>query len=179
MSRLVHFSFPFLAIPDWHIFARALLPAATLLFRLLLGGVFLWNSLSKLQQPYDFLSAVYNYELVGPQLGLWVATVVPWLELTTGICLVLGIWDRGTWMLAIILLSVFTAALYSVANRGLLIPCGCACTPIEIVSYRSVLTTGLLLLAAMAGFGCSLASAFFRTEFAASIPLTPRESRPC
>lgn len=170
MSHAEPLTVPLSKIPVRHIALHFLLPGATLLFRLLMGGVFLWNSLSKLQQPYDFLSAVYNYELVGPQLGLCVAAVVPWLELATGICLVLGIWDRGAWILAILLLSVFTAALYSVANRGLLIPCGCSRTPIEIVSYRSVLNTRLLLLAAMIGFGCSLASAFLQAESASSLP---------
>jgi uncharacterized membrane protein YphA (DoxX/SURF4 family) len=164
MSRVESLSLPLPKLALRRIAARIVLPSVALLFRLTVGSVFLYSSLSKLQQPYDFLSAVYSYELVGPQLGLWVTATIPWLELATGICLVLGFWDRSAWILAIALLSVFTAALYSVASRGLLVPCGCVCTPIEIVSYRSVLTTGLLLLAAVVGLGCSLAAAFFRME---------------
>jgi putative oxidoreductase len=160
-----------------HIVSRMLLPGAALLSRLFLGGVFLWSSLSKLQQPYDFLFAVYQYELVGPQLGLWVATTVPWLELATGICLILGIWEWGAWVVTVALLSMFTVALYSVANRGLLIPCGCACTPIEVVSYRSVLNTGFLLLASLIGFGCSLAMDFLRSHFPESPFSSPSSSR--
>lgn len=177
MSRIESLTIPLPKIPARQVVSRIFLPGAALIFRLLLGSIFLWNSLSKLQQPYDFLSAVYNYELVGPQLGLWVATAVPWLELATGICLAIGIWERGAWLLAIILLSAFTGALYSVANRGLLIPCGCSSTPIEIVSYRSVLNTGLLLLAAIIGFGCSLAAGFFRENFTDSPSSTPSSSR--
>jgi uncharacterized membrane protein YphA (DoxX/SURF4 family) len=176
MSRAESLAVSLPKIPIRHIASRILLPGATLLLRLLVGGVFLSNSLSKLQQPYDFLSAVYNYELVGPQLGLWVAYVVPWLELATGICLLLGIWERGAWIISIALLSVFTAALYSVASRGLLIPCGCSQTPIEVVSYRSVLNTGLLLVAAMSGFGFSLAIDSFRSNSAEPPPSTPSSS---
>ncbi len=171
MSQAEPLAVPLAKFSFGHIVSRILLPGATLLLRLLLGGVFLWNSLSKLQQPYDFLSAVYNYELVGPQLGLWVANMVPWLELATGICLLLGIWERGAWIISIALLTVFTAALYSVASRGLLIPCGCSQTPVEVVSYRSVLNTGLLLVAAMSGFACSLAIDFFRSNSAGPPPL--------
>jgi len=163
MSRVESLASPFIQGSVRFAVSRSLLPGAALLLRLFIGGVFLWSSLSKLQQPYEFLSAVYNYELVGPQLGLWVAASVPWLELAVGICLVLGIMDRGAWMLAIVLLSVFTAAQASVANHGLLIPCGCSQTPIEIVGFRSVLNTGLLLLAALAGLGCSLVQRFFHS----------------
>lgn len=175
MSRVESLTALLPKIPVRQVVPSVFLPAATLLFRLFLGGIFLWNSISKLQQPYDFLSAVYNYELVGPHLGLWVATVVPWLELATGICLVLGIWERGAWMLAIVLLCVFTVALYSVANRGLLIPCGCSRTPIETVSYRSVLNTGLLLLAATLGFTCAFATSFFRSNVP-GLPSSPLSS---
>lgn len=63
--------------------------------RLGMGAMFIASSLPKICQPYDFLSSVYHYELVGPQLGLLVAMTLPWLELLVGICLVGGIWTGG------------------------------------------------------------------------------------
>ncbi len=66
-----------------------------LVARLALGCLFIYGSLPKIRQPYDFLSNVYGYELVGPKLGMLIAMVLPWLELFTGICLVGGIFISG------------------------------------------------------------------------------------
>ena len=63
--------------------------------RLLLGGLFLCSALPKIRQPYDFLSSVYGYELVGPKLGLLVAVALPWMELLVGICRLGGIFVNG------------------------------------------------------------------------------------
>ena len=54
-------------------------PISVFLFlaRLGIGCMFLWSSLPKIRQPYDFLSSVYSYELVGPKLGMFVAMTLP------------------------------------------------------------------------------------------------------
>src|SRR5437870_431485 len=96
------------------------------LLRLGLGGLFIWTGLAKLQQPYDFLGAVYNYELVGPRTGLWIASILPWIEVGVGLSLVLGVWQQGGALLAVVLFGMFTAAQASAAGEGLKIPCGCA-----------------------------------------------------
>ncbi len=97
-----------------------------MLLRLALGGLFIWTGLAKLQQPYEFLGALYNYELVGPQTGLLIARALPWLEVVIGVSLVGGAWCRGGAILAIALFSVFTVAQAMAAGEGLKIPCGCA-----------------------------------------------------
>ncbi len=65
-----------------------------LLARLIVGGVLIYASLSKLRDPVMFLKAVRGYELV-PEQWPWllnaVAVVVPWIELLGGIVLVLGL----------------------------------------------------------------------------------------
>ncbi|UCG49519.1 MAG: hypothetical protein JSU94_06995, partial [Phycisphaerales bacterium] len=48
------------------------LSAFIILVRLALGCLFIWSSLPKIRQPYDFLSSIYDYEIVGPRLGLFV-----------------------------------------------------------------------------------------------------------
>jgi uncharacterized membrane protein YphA (DoxX/SURF4 family) len=119
------------------------------LLRLGLGGLFIWTGLAKLQQPYDFLGAVYGYEIAGRQTGLWVATVLPWLEVGVGLSLVLGVWQLGGALLAVALFSVFTVAQASAAGEGLKIPCGCAAgNAPEYTSYWKVAESAALLLAA-------------------------------
>src|SRR5439155_23085067 len=96
---------------------------AAMLLRLAVGAVFIWTGLAKLQQPYEFLGAVYNYELVDPQTGLWFAAILPWLEVGVGASLVLGIWSQGGALLAVFLFGLFTVAQASAAGQGLKIPC--------------------------------------------------------
>jgi uncharacterized membrane protein YphA (DoxX/SURF4 family) len=97
----------------------------TTLLRLALGGLFVWTGLEKIQNPYDFLGAVYNYELVSPTLGLLVATILPWLEVCVGASLILRVMRRGAALLAVALFAIFTVALASATGDGLAISCGC------------------------------------------------------
>jgi uncharacterized membrane protein YphA (DoxX/SURF4 family) len=127
------------------------------LLRLILGGLLISSALPKLQQPYDFLAAVYDYELVGPRIGLFVATLLPWLELVLGIALLAGLCSRGAWALSVMLLSVFTVARVSVLSRGMSIPCGCFGKERgEPIQVSDAVITGLMLLAATVGLFCSL-----------------------
>jgi len=143
---------------------RGMVQAFSILSRLGLGGIFVWTSLAKLEQPYDFLFFVYNYELVGPQFGVWIATAVPWLELVVGISLLVGLWELGAWLLGTGLLAAFTFAQLSAMTRGLLIPCGCAKGDQELVTWQHASQTGLLLLACAIGLSCSLLQRRWRGE---------------
>jgi putative oxidoreductase len=127
------------------------------LLRLALGALFLWTALTKLQHAYDFLGAVYNYELLGRRTGLWVASVLPWLELSVGVSLVLGVWLQGGALLAVLLSGVFTLAQASAAGEGLKIPCGCAAgnTP-TYTSYWTVAESAGLFAAACLVFAGSV-----------------------
>ena len=107
------------------ILLHRIVPAVTVVTRLVLGGMFLWSSLPKIRQPYDFLSAVYSYELVGPKLGMLVAMTLPWMELLVGICLVGGIFVSGALLAGAALGALFTFVLASALYRGLEISCGC------------------------------------------------------
>jgi uncharacterized membrane protein YphA (DoxX/SURF4 family) len=98
---------------------------ATTVLRLGLGGLLVWTGLVKIREPYDFLGAVYNYELVGPYVGLWIATILPWLELCAGASLLLNVVPRGGALLAVGLFAVFAVALAFATGDGLAISCGC------------------------------------------------------
>jgi uncharacterized membrane protein YphA (DoxX/SURF4 family) len=96
-----------------------------LVVRLGLGCMFLYSSLPKIRQPYDFLSNVYNFELVGPKLGMLTAMVLPWLELLVGVCLVGGVFVSGALLISIAMGAMFSFAIGSAMHRGLEISCGC------------------------------------------------------
>ncbi len=136
-----------------------LIRLTTIFIRVALGVLFIWTGLLKLQQPYDFLWVVYDYELVNRSVGVAIAAALPWVELVLGISLVAGLLERGALLLSSFLLAVFTFARLSVASRELPIPCGCAGQGTQVISWNDVLQAALILVAAvMAFYGCLLTS---------------------
>ena len=120
--------------------------SALFIIRLGLGCLFLWSSLPKIRQPYDFLSDVYNYELVGPRLGMLVAMTLPWMELLVGICLIGGIFVSGALLASAGLAAMFTFVIASALYRGLTISCGCFGGREGIINYSTLIRALLILL---------------------------------
>lgn len=124
-----------------------------LVVRLGLGCLFLWSSLPKIRQPYDFLSSVYNYELVGPKLGVLVAMTLPWAELLVGICLVGGIFVSGALLVSIGMAAMFAFVLASALYRGLDISCGCfSASDAGVIGYSTLIRDCVILLASIAAY---------------------------
>jgi len=121
--------------------------------RIGLGCMFLWSSLPKIRQPYDFLSDVYSYELVGPKLGLLVAMTMPWLELLVGICLVGGIFISGALLVSAGMAVMFTFVISSALYRGLDISCGCFSTSAaDKISYLTLIRAIFIFLVSGAAY---------------------------
>src|SRR5687768_16320577 len=51
----------------------------SVLCRLIVGCVFIFAGMSKIQSPLTFLEAVHDYRLVGQKLELLAAVAVPWV----------------------------------------------------------------------------------------------------
>jgi uncharacterized membrane protein YphA (DoxX/SURF4 family) len=118
-----------------------------LIIRLMLGVIFIISSIPKLRQPYDFLTAVYSYKLISPQIGLVVAIILPWLELFVGICLVGGIFVKGAILASVGMCAMFSFVLASALWRGLEISCGCfSSSSRNIISYWTLIRAATLLL---------------------------------
>jgi uncharacterized membrane protein YphA (DoxX/SURF4 family) len=93
--------------------------------RVILGAVFIYASLEKIQHPGEFAQAIYNYRMVPDALINIMAIVLPWLELICGILIIVGVFVRGSALLIGAMLAVFIVALSSALMRGLDISCGC------------------------------------------------------
>jgi len=137
-----------------------LLNGFTFLARLGIGCLFLWSSLPKIRQHYDFLSSVYNYELIGPKLGMLTAMTLPWLELLVGVCLVGGIFVSGALLVSVGMAAMFTFVIGSALYRGLEISCGCFGANVEIISYSTLIRSCLILLFSIAAYTCVLSCGF-------------------
>jgi len=120
--------------------------------RLAIGGMFLWSGLIKIRQPYDFLSSIYNYELVGPKLGMMTAIVLPWLEVLVGICLIGGIFVSGALLLSAGMGAMFTFTLFSALCRDLDISCGCFGANGGTITYFTLFRAFMILLLSMGAY---------------------------
>jgi uncharacterized membrane protein YphA (DoxX/SURF4 family) len=105
---------------------------ASLLCRVALGLVMILAATGKIADPQQFAMAIDKFDVPGFRIGendLPVAAsafFVPWLELVAGLCLLAGLWTRAASALMVVMLAVFSAAIWSAAlDRGLSLDCGC------------------------------------------------------
>lgn len=109
---------------DRAVASRILFVLETVL-RLVLGGVFIWASLPKLDDPAIFASQVAAYGMLPQTFVDLVALVLPPVELLTGCMLVATKWSREAALVMLAMLAVFVVALVQAIVRGLDISCGC------------------------------------------------------
>lgn len=96
--------------------------------RIILGIVFIYASCDKILHPAAFAKIIYNYKILPDELINLSAIFLPWLELTIGSLLIIGIWLPGSVFIGNILLIIFFSALMYNKARGLDISCGCFST---------------------------------------------------
>jgi uncharacterized membrane protein YphA (DoxX/SURF4 family) len=96
-----------------------------LIARIILGFIFIVASIDKLADPNAFAVSIGYYKLVGGSFAMITATILPWIELICGLFLIFGIMLRGSSLLVLLMMIVFTAGVISGIARGLEISCGC------------------------------------------------------
>ena len=96
-----------------------------LLLRLLLGLIFIFAAIDKIAMPANFSVSIYNYKLLPAEFINMPAIIIPWIELISGLLLLLGISVKENSAIITSLLSVFTIAIIISLFRGLNIDCGC------------------------------------------------------
>ena len=96
-----------------------------LLFRIILGFVFIYAAISKTTEPEDFGRAISNYKLLPIFLINIFAIALPWIELSCGLLLVFGISVKENSAILSSLLLIFIIAIAISLARGLNIDCGC------------------------------------------------------
>jgi uncharacterized membrane protein YphA (DoxX/SURF4 family) len=96
-----------------------------LVFRIVLGGLFVYAGVVKVVDPLGFAQDIRNYRLVGQTLSFVAAVVLPWLEILAGAFLIAGVWKRGAALVVIGLLVFFIVLTLVTLARGLDVDCGC------------------------------------------------------
>ncbi len=95
------------------------------IIRLILGALFVYSAFTKITDLDYFAKSLYNYRLLPEESLNFFALIIPWLELTVGILLIIGIYVKESALLGTLLMTVFTAAIAIALARGLDIECGC------------------------------------------------------
>lgn len=93
--------------------------------RLLIGGLFIYASIHKIQDPAAFAASIRNYLIIPPAWSNLVALTLPWIEVAVGVFLILGIQTRPSALLTTGMLAVFLTAIIYAYSIGLDIDCGC------------------------------------------------------
>jgi uncharacterized membrane protein YphA (DoxX/SURF4 family) len=100
-----------------------------LVFRSILGLIFVYASLDKIANPQNFAEIVYNYKILPPFLINIFALTLPWIELICGLFLIGGIFlDSASLVILLLLLMFMVATSINVFIRGIDIQCGCFTT---------------------------------------------------
>jgi len=93
--------------------------------RWILGLTFIYASFHKILSPADFAKIIYGYDLFPAALINLMAITIPFVELTTGLALVLGIYPRSAALIINAMLLGFIVALSINLVRGHEFDCGC------------------------------------------------------
>ena len=130
---------------------------ALLVFRLVLGVLFVWMGWNKVADPVGFLKQIHLYDLLPESPGIFLnatAIVLPWVEIVCGVALLVGVLLRGAALTLAAMLLVFTPAIFlralaMMADTGtpffeLSFDCGCGAG--EVVTWTKLLENTLLFL---------------------------------
>ena len=121
------------------------------LLGIVLGGVFLYASFSKLLDPRPLVTIIWGYRILPAGPINLMAIYMPWMELLIGLGLLTGLGRRSAALWAMLLLVMFELALGVNAIRGVNVACGCFSSSAEDVhnAWVLVLRDLPMLLAAL------------------------------
>jgi uncharacterized membrane protein YphA (DoxX/SURF4 family) len=128
--------------------AEAALMLGATLARTALGAVLLFAAVLKLRNGQGrFLRAILGYELVPGWATDILARWLPWVELTTGAMLVVGLLSPLAAVMAFGLLLTFTLAIVHALLAGMNNDCGCTGAPTPVQWRLVARNLGLMALA--------------------------------
>jgi|YNPMSStandDraft_2_1061718.scaffolds.fasta_scaffold13887_2 uncharacterized membrane protein YphA (DoxX/SURF4 family) len=93
--------------------------------RLIVGTLFIIVGIAKIADPQLFAKEIANYRLIPEFMVNSIAITLPWIELVSGLLLILGIRLRANAAIITILLLMFNIMVAIAWARGLDINCGC------------------------------------------------------
>ena len=98
-----------------------------LIFRIILGIIFIYASYDKILDPAAFSKNIHNFHTTDNLVWVenLVALILPWLELIVGVFLIFGVFLEGATSITIGMLIFFIIILSQAVFRGIDVHCGC------------------------------------------------------
>lgn len=121
-----------------------------LAFRVILGGIFLAASISKILDMNGFVDTVVGYDLIPRTLSEIYGWIVPWVELFIGWALILGVFPRISAVVSILLVISFAIASSYALEKSPDGICGCFGSFIALSHPVSLTIDGVMFLLALA-----------------------------
>ena len=117
-----------------------------LVFRVLLGGIFVYAGATKLMDPGRFAIVIRSYELIGDPWVAWIAMSLPWIEVYAGACVITRVFYRGALLILVAATLMFLIAIVAAWARGLDIECGCFSGKGGTGNYLEIILRDVLFL---------------------------------
>ncbi|MFZ0929645.1 MAG: MauE/DoxX family redox-associated membrane protein [Syntrophobacteraceae bacterium] len=114
--------------------------------RVYLGYFFIYASLSKIPYPAQFAEAIAEYRLIPYMFLNLGAVILPWIELVTGLFLIIGFKSRSSIIVIGLLLIMFDVMILINMYQGSPINCGCYDVVGEPIGWKKVLENALMLV---------------------------------
>lgn len=130
------------------------------LARLILGGLFVWMGIHKIQDPVSFLKQIRLYEMLPESPSYFLngtAILLPWLEVVCGLALIAGTHLRGAGAMLALMLATFTPAIFframaihhTAGTPFFDIAFDCGCGSGEVIIWKKLLGNTALFLGAL------------------------------
>lgn len=114
-------------------------PVLALLFRLYIGGLFVYAAMYKINYAAEFSATIASYRLVPYWAVNALSIFMPWTEIICGALLILGIRVKSAASVITAMLAAFTVAIAINLFRDAPISCGCFHTIEDPISWWTVL----------------------------------------
>jgi putative oxidoreductase len=116
-----------------------------LVFRLVLGFIFIYAGAEKIASPIKFAESISNYQLMNAFFITLTSVVLPWIEVFCGIMLISGIAVKENAFIISAMLTIFILAGIVSIIRGLDIDCGCFGDDSAKLGFMKIFENTLLL----------------------------------
>ena len=114
------------------------------IFRLIVGGFFIWAGALKVVDPLDFTRNISNYQIFSEGISFFLAIILPWIEIVCGFFLITGIFRQASAFLISFFLLLFILLVLVTIARGINIDCGCFGSLSRSVDFKLVFVDGIL-----------------------------------
>ena len=103
-----------------------------LIFRVILGIIFIYASYDKILDPAGFSKNIHNFHVTPLAVENLAALIIPWMELIIGVFLIFGVYLEGSISITIGLYIFFIIILSQAVFRGIDVHCGCFKTEADV-----------------------------------------------